>query len=244
MQTVIEALNALAIVDAELTAYQAEQAVARGGLAKLDEKLASLAQAASTSEAAANGHGQTIRSLQQDVRSTAMQIDQSRGKVGKARNEREANAVSRELEELRRILKDKERDLESVAMLAKTAEDELAAFQLEIETVKKERDEQDAASAARLTELEGLVASARERRDACSKTLPPATFRKYEQIRARRGSAVATTTDGTCSACHIALAPMVFSKLRQGGILDNCASCNRFISYRPKVVAVVEGSAP
>jgi uncharacterized protein len=57
-------------------------------------------------------------------------------------------------------------------------------------------------------------------------------YRRYEMVRKRRGSAVAYTYGGTCSACHIAISPMMFQKLRRGEELDQCPSCQRILYFR------------
>ena len=54
------------------------------------------------------------------------------------------------------------------------------------------------------------------------------------QRRARRGRAVAHTTDGTCSVCHVALPPMLFQVLRRERKLDQCPHCNRIIYYKER----------
>jgi predicted nucleic acid-binding Zn-ribbon protein len=70
-------------------------------------------------------------------------------------------------------------------------------------------------------------------REALVKKLPSQLYRRYEMIRGRRGSALATTTDGTCKACHMALPPQLFHKLRREPILEQCPSCHRIIYFAP-----------
>ena len=57
-------------------------------------------------------------------------------------------------------------------------------------------------------------------------------YRRYELIRKRRGTALAWTSDGTCSACHIRLAPMLFQKLLREDEFGQCPSCNRILYFR------------
>ena len=37
-----------------------------------------------------------------------------------------------------------------------------------------------------------------------------------------------------CSACHIAISPMMFQKLRRGEDFDQCPSCQRILYFRPE----------
>ena len=60
----------------------------------------------------------------------------------------------------------------------------------------------------------------------------PELYRRYEMIRKRKGTALASTTDGTCSACHIRLQPMLFQKLLRAEEFGQCPSCNRILYFR------------
>jgi predicted nucleic acid-binding Zn-ribbon protein len=84
----------------------------------------------------------------------------------------------------------------------------------------------------RLDTLERDVSAERERRKELVKAVPPALYRRYEMVRKRRGSAVAYTFQGTCSACHISLSPMMFQRMRRGEDFDQCPSCQRILYYR------------
>jgi len=57
------------------------------------------------------------------------------------------------------------------------------------------------------------------------------TLRRYDQVRLRKGNAIAKTIDGTCLACHMRLPPMLFQKLMRGDALDQCPSCARILYY-------------
>jgi predicted nucleic acid-binding Zn-ribbon protein len=57
------------------------------------------------------------------------------------------------------------------------------------------------------------------------------TLRRYEQVRKRKGSAIAKTIDGTCLACHMRLPPMLFQKLLRGEVFEQCPSCARILYY-------------
>jgi len=68
-------------------------------------------------------------------------------------------------------------------------------------------------------------------REAIVKRLPVVLYRRYEQIRGKRGSAIAQTTDGTCNKCHMALPPQLYHRLRKEPLIEQCPSCNRIIYF-------------
>ena len=116
-----------------------------------------------------------------------------------------------------------------------------------IETVEGEHKRVQEELTAKKDDLESKVAqleadrNARSAggggRDAIVKRLPAILYRRYEQLRTKRGTAIAQTTDGTCKACNMALPPQLFHKLRREPLLEQCPSCNRIIYYQPPQTA-------
>src|SRR4051812_8924373 len=133
-----------------------------------------------------------------ELRQMTQQIDRSREKLGRSRNERESNAAQREVEELRKLHRDREEELErlnSATEQARSAIDDAegkrAALAGELqgtqEGITTSIGELDAERAKKAAERARLVAK-----------LPQTLFRKYESIRTRRPMAIARTSDGTC----------------------------------------------
>jgi predicted nucleic acid-binding Zn-ribbon protein len=47
----------------------------------------------------------------------------------------------------------------------------------------------------------------------------------------RRGTGVAAAIDGSCSACHIELSPMIYQEIKRVTELHVCPSCHRILYY-------------
>jgi len=167
----------------------------------------------------------------QEARVLNSQLERSRDKLNRARNEKELQAVQRELEETRKLLRD--------------VEDAVGKRALELEELKKsiiDHEEQEATMVARIGETEGAV-SARlseiqglrdERagtRAGIAKKLPTATLRKYDQIRTRRNPAAAPLVleGGRCKSCNMAIPPQMAQRIARIDVLEQCPSCNRFL---------------
>ena len=90
---------------------------------------------------------------------------------------------------------------------------------------------------SRLEIAERQVAEKAAVRDGLAKKVEVTLYRRYEMIRKRKGTAIAHTTKGTCSACHMQLRPMLFQELLRGDSFSQCPSCNRIIYYRAVVPA-------
>jgi uncharacterized protein len=225
--------SAIAEMDEAIKKSRTEVSTLETALAASDAKIAASAKQTEALE-------KQKKEAEVDVRSMHQQIDHSRDKLGRSRTERETNAVQREMEELRRLIRDREIEVEKIHGSLHAIE---TAMQTEKEAGNKTREELGALKGPAGDQLSLLDAERAEKiasREACSKAISPVIFRKYETIRLKRGSGLTTTTDGTCKSCHIALAPQMYHRIRREALLDQCPNCNRLIYF----VAVAAAPAP
>lgn len=227
----IRALEELAAMDAEVKSLEEKLAEERGvleglteSLKKLDEKL----QADRTTVGAADKQRQE---LQLDIRTMSVQIEHSREKLNRSRTERESQAAQRELEELRKLVRDREDEIQRIdgdtsSVRAQVEATEVERKQLSEELAAKEGDIQ-----AKVARLESDRRTRGGGRDSIVKRIPPVLYRRYEMIRGRRGTAIAQTTDGTCNKCNMALPPQLYHRLRREPLIEQCPSCNRIIYF-------------
>ena len=158
-------------------------------------------------------------------------LARSREKLSRSRNERESNAAQRELEELRKLQRDREDEINKLSTLSESARKSIEETEA---AQKKIADE----LGGRESDISKTLAEAMKERDAklvdrgkLAAAVQPMTLRRYEQVRKRKGSAIAKTIDGTCLACHMRLPPMLFQKLMRGDAFEQCPSCARILYY-------------
>ncbi len=241
----IRALERLAQIDAELRELQErlsqERATLEGlksSISKLDEKLAG--------DRAGLGSMEKMRGeLMLDVRNMNQQLEHSREKLSRSRTEREANAAQRELEELRKLIRDREEEVGKITADAEGSRQQIETTEAERKKLADELAAKEGDIQAKLGTIEHEHGGKKSERDAATKALPPALYRKYEMIRAKKGFAIAQTSDGTCRACNISLPPQMFHKLRREPLLDQCPSCHRIIYYAaPAAAASAQAQSP
>ncbi len=227
----IRALERLAQIDAELKELQErlsqERSTLEGlksGIAKLDEKL--------VGDRAALGSMEKMRNeLVMDVRNMNQQLEHSREKLSRARTEREANAAQRELEELRKLIRDREDEITKLTTSLDASQQQIDATEGEHKKLVDDLGAREGDISSKLGEVDGKAQAKKVERDAAAKLLPPQLYRRYDMIRSKRGNALAQTSDGTCNACHMSLPPQMFHRLRREPILEQCPSCNRLIYF-------------
>lgn len=236
----IRILEELAGVDAELKTLGEELTRERTSLDGLRGKLTQLEEKLKNDRA----HLTAIEKLRADymteARNMMQQVDHSREKMNRARNEREANAAQRELEELRKLVRDREDEIGKLTTDADAARQQIDTTEAEAKQIASELGLTEGAAQSRLGELEAARGTKGAARELLVKQLPSVLYRRYDLVRQKRGSGLASTTDGTCKACHMSLPPQLFHRLRREPLLDQCQSCNRIIYYEAPAPVVTK----
>lgn len=231
IQAQIEVLEALAAIDAELKeledALTQEREALKGKqvqLSGLDERLARSRQSVEEME-------RTRGELMGEIRQMALQVERSREKLSRCRTERESNAVQRELEELRKLYRDREQEIERIDGLVGQAREEAAQLGKERDELGGELGASEGDVRGRLADQEKALKEKQGARDTLAKRVSPQLYRRYELVRKRRGTAIAHTSSGTCSACHMQLPPMMFQQLLRADEFGQCPSCHRILYF-------------
>ena len=179
--------------------------------------------------------------LVQEMRQMDKQIERSRERLQRARNEREVNAAERELDELRKLQRDRDDEIKKLAVLSEQA-------RTSIEECEKRKEELSGKLAGslegvtrNLAELESKLEACKTRRKEVIEKLPSLIKRRYESLLTRRAVPIAKTHDGICGGCHIELAPMMFHQMMSRTAFEECPFCHRIIYYEPPPKSDEEG---
>jgi hypothetical protein len=163
------------------------------------------------------------------MRQTSLQVDRSREKFMRCRNEREANAVQREQEELRRVFRERDHETQKLAGLIDAARGDLEAATKERDDITAELDATRGDATTKIRRLEAELSGERAQREQAISGTDKSLLRRYEAVRQRRGSGLADVKDGTCVACHISLPPMLHQRILHQAELFQCPSCQRIL---------------
>jgi predicted nucleic acid-binding Zn-ribbon protein len=238
----IEALECLGSLDAELANLTEELAREKESLQQKRSRLSELTQRLESSRASFGEMDRTRSELLAEIRQMNVQIERSREKLTRCRNEKETIAVQRELEELRKLLRDREVEVERLNQLTDQARLDIGRIEAEQSLLSTDIESIEAPALERCSSLEQSIQTKETLRKGFVSKVRPQTYRKYELIRKRRGSAIAHTRDGTCSACHISIPPMQFQQLMRQSDFDICPNCNRLLYFKVTVEPPLEES--
>lgn len=237
----IASLESLARIDAELRRLDDELAQDRGTLDSLRAEQKRLEEKLEADGASVSEMEKVRMDLVTEARQMSSQLERSREKLSRSRNEREANAAQREVEEVRKLQRDREEEAQKLASLIDAAKKSQAEIEAQLGAVLEELSEKEAPISSHL----GGVTKEREdkakERAVLAAKVPSLTLRRYEQVRQQKGTGVARASEaGICQACHISLPPMLLQKLMRNEALDQCPNCKRILYYEATVVVSAE----
>ncbi len=218
-------------MDAEVKALEEKLTEERSVLSSLKESLKRLDERLQIDRATVSAADKQRSDLHIDIRTMSQQIEHSREKLNRSRTERETNAAQRELEELRKLIRDREDEIMRLDESTATVRTAVETTEAEHKRISEELATKEGDIQANVTKLEADKSERGGGRDAIVKRLPAALYRRYEQLRGKRGTAITQTTDGTCNRCNIALPPQLYHRLRREPMIDQCPSCNRIIYF-------------
>ncbi len=149
---------------------------------------------------------------------------------GRVHNPRELEDLSREVEQDRRLISDREDRL--LELWDRVAEAEAAAREAEAAYRAAEerwqREQAEMAAERRRIEAEGAQLTAQRNRVAAQ--IDPVTLRLYETLRRSKGGlAVVPIQQRTCQGCRITLPSSEEQKARMSDDLVLCSSCGRIL---------------
>ena len=239
----IHSLENLAAIDAELKTLddqliqeRSTLSTLKASLKRLEDKLKNDTLSIAATEKARN-------ELVVDVRAMMQQLDHSRDKLNRSRTERESNAAQRELEELRKLVRDREDDITKLTNEGDAVRAQVEATDAEAKKLQAELGSSEGDINSRLSQVEEQKKGKLVERAAALKGLPPVIYRRYEMIRGKKGVGIAQTTDGTCKACNMSLPPQLFHRLRREPMIEQCPSCQRLIYFVPPSAQAAESES-
>ena len=230
-------LNLLKLQTADVKVRELETA-AKQLPAKLDPLRRDLAklQGMLDAERAKLTETETWRKTQQE------QIDRERealksaqSKLQQSKNTKEFSAASREVENKRKSIQDRESELKKVIEATSASTQQLQARDADVQKLRDELATSEAGMADQIKELETQLTEARAARDVARAGVEKVWVKTYDTLSAKRGYAVAPVVKGVCQGCHMTLPPQLNNILARMESIETCPRCGRLV-YRKDMI--------
>ena len=147
---------------------------------------------------------------------------------GKIRNPKELTNLQREADELKARRNEMEDGALEVMSQAEATTGTIAALTDELGRLETDWRLQQEKLSTELEELKTAHVEFTKDRQELVAGIISETIGVYEQIRSRKGTAVARIEQGTCRGCQIALTTTELQQARGGGLV-RCGSCGRIL---------------
>lgn len=229
----VRILEALAALDGGIKKLDAQIEEEQSGLDGLQKELISLDAKLGSDRQSLEEMQKTVNELSLEARQMSQQLERSREKMGRARNERETVAAEREMDELRKLVRDREEEVGKLTSLGDIAKKSIADVEAARAKVTNELSSNESDTAQRIRDVKADREARLAERAGLAKQLPTLILRRYEQVRRKKGSGLARVVDGTCTACYVSLPPQLFQRLMRQEEIEQCPNCQRMMYWAP-----------
>jgi hypothetical protein len=183
-------------------------------------------------ERAKLGETETWRKSQQEmIDRDREQLKAAQSKLQQSKNSKEFGAASREVENKRKSITDREAELKKVTETVNQSNTQFSARDADVQKLRDQLAESEAAMADQVAELDRQLSEAKAARDAARNSVEKSWLKTYDSLSAKRGYAVAPVIKGTCQGCHMALPPQLNNILARMESIETCPRCGRLV-YR------------
>ena len=159
----------------------------------------------------------------------------AQNKLQASKNSKEFGAASREVENKRKSITDREAELKKVVAVSAESTTQLESRDKDVGGVRSELENSEAAQKDQLDGLKAQLAEAIATRDAARAQVDKQWLKTYDTLAAKRGYAVAPVIKGVCQGCHMALPPQLNNILARMESIETCPRCGRLV-YRKELL--------
>ena len=200
---------------------------------ELEERFTTLEDKRVKAEDKLNHLTEQQKRILNEIEEESSRIKKSRNKLMQVGNDREFQAMMREMDTIEKINRDKEEEKVTILEAVQTQTRELEEINSELEELSKELEEKRG-------DLEKVLQTAAEelkdlenKRKQASSFIPEKVFQRYEFIRKRLEHPVIVDVDeAVCSGCNITIPPQTYIDLQSSEQILNCPNCQRIIFWR------------
>lgn len=174
------------------------------------------------------------RAYESDIKQNQIMIKRSQERLNSIKNNREYQALLKEIEELKRTNSSTEELMIDSLNQTDDAEKKTAALQDEIQQIQNQlQQEQEVVDAEtesagkRLMELD-------EERQKISAKIDADVLKLFQKVQSQqaRGNAVVPVQDAVCHGCYVNIPPQMYNELQRCDKLRMCPNCQRIIYWK------------
>ena len=241
----LAALAKIAEIDSEALRSDTELKEIPERMAELAADVQRLGELLDAERAEIKDAANLLSAQEEEMNNQNQSLAKSKAKSARARNMREADAVERELEVIRRTMKEREEEREKLRAAIEKRSGSVAKHEKELAELQRFEHDEKAKAETRLAELRAHLEQVMGGRRELAAVLPPEVLRGYDRIRKGRGGVgAAPVKNGICAGCNTSLRPMQVIATTRGETFEQCPRCQRFLFSQEVLKGPQQPEAP
>ena len=226
----LAALAKIADIDSEALRSDLELKEIPERIAELDSDVRRLGEMLEAERTELKEADSLLAAQEEELHNQSQALARSKAKGARARNMRETDAVERELDVIRRSMKDREEERETLRAAIEKRRGSAGKHEKELAELERFVAEEKQKAEARMGELRAILDRVMAGRRELAAKLPADVLRRYELIRDKRaGVGAVAVKNGICTGCNTSLRPNQTIAVLRGETFEQCPRCQRLL---------------
>lgn len=163
-------------------------------------------------------------------------VKNRQNKMMQVQTSREHQALLKEIEESKRIIKESNEQLIEVAEEIKKTKDKVTELENLLSGEETLLSEETESVSKKVKKITSRRKSGVTKRNKLSKELNGSLLKRYNTlIKKRDGLAVTKAVNGVCQGCYMSVPPQQFNEILKGDKLHFCPTCQRIIYFEEEI---------
>jgi predicted nucleic acid-binding Zn-ribbon protein len=152
-----------------------------------------------------------------------------------AKNTKEFNAVTKELDAQRKTQTEREEEILKLLTAIEEFSKSIASHEAEYKKLFDEIVAREKLENEKMAEFDKRLDTMRQTRKTLEGKVPASLLNRYNQIQKRRrdGVAIVGAQKGSCLGCHMNLPPQLFNIVIKSTTIETCPGCYRILFFQP-----------
>jgi len=173
------------------------------------------------------------RTIEIENEDASARIKDRQNKMMQVQTSREHQALLKEIEDNKRLVKESEEQLLAIMEEIEKTEGEAVELENLLSGEEELLAEETKNVAKKIKKIQTRRKTVAKKRDKLADELKAPLLKRYNMLLAKRaGLAVVKTVDGVCQGCFMTMPPQQYNEVRKGDTLQICPTCQRLLYYQ------------
>ncbi len=223
-------------IDAELSGLDSEIRVQEEEIGKREQTILEKKEALAIFRDNITKSEQKRMELSTNQDNAGERIKDRQNKMMQVQTSREHQALLKEIEESKRVIKESREQLLVIATEIKETENKAAEMDNLLVGEQILLSEETEAVKKKIKKITSKRKAVITKRNKLSRELNGSLLKRYDKlIKKRNGLAVAKAVDGVCQGCYMSVPPQQFNEILKGDKLHYCPTCQRIIYFEEEI---------